>query len=105
MRVRRGQEVFERFETLGEGQIHVPKNNLTVRCQPEESLILNTGDIQDTRLFRATSVLVWMQLLPRLTDKEKVIGDRGIIDSNWSLWIEHGRNDEKAPKKMRNAAD
>lgn len=86
--MRRGQEVFERFETLGEGQIHVPKSNL-----------------KDTRPLRATSVLVWMQLLPRLRDKEKVIGDRGIIDSSWSLWLEHGRNDEKVPKKMRNVAD
>lgn len=103
--MRRCQEVFERFETLGQGQIHVPKSDLTVGCQPEESLILNAGDIQDTRLFRATSVLVWMELLARLTDKEKVIGDRGTIDSNWSLWIEHGRNNEKVPQKMRNAAD
>lgn len=86
--MRRGQEAFERFETLGQGQIHVPKSNL-----------------KGTRLLRATSVLVWMQLLARLIDKEKVIGDRGTIDSNWSLWIEHGRNDKKVPKKMRNAAD
>jgi hypothetical protein len=61
--VQRGRKTFELVENLGKAHVYVPKSNLTVGCQLEDSDILNTDDIRDARFFRVTIRYVINQTL------------------------------------------